>query len=271
MLSKNSIILKFISLNMQLLTITFSFLLCGTIAAQEAAKELYPASIKILDLSTEKEKLFNENYKEFQLISDKMTKGVKYEALSKSEKEILSKVDETVADYWDIMGGGCSWYCGGGPDEVTASSMLGAQGNNSYKAENAHDLSYKSAWVEGVPGYGIGEFLLYKFTAESPRINEIIVVNGYVKSQGAWENNSRVKKLKIYVDDKPYAILNLEDSRSTQRFNVDPIGNSNRVDLEKLKGQPGWALKFEIVEVYKGLKYDDVAISEIYFDGLDVH
>ena len=30
-------------------------------------------------------------------------------------------------------------------------------------------------------------------------------------------------------------------------------------------------MKFEILEVYKGLKYDDTAISEIYFDGLDVH
>ena len=30
-------------------------------------------------------------------------------------------------------------------------------------------------------------------------------------------------------------------------------------------------MKFEILDVYKGLKYDDVAISEIYFDGLDVH
>ena len=30
-------------------------------------------------------------------------------------------------------------------------------------------------------------------------------------------------------------------------------------------------MKFEIVEVYKGEKYDDTALSEIYFDGMDVH
>ena len=30
-------------------------------------------------------------------------------------------------------------------------------------------------------------------------------------------------------------------------------------------------LKFEIIEVYKGLKYNDTAITEIYFDGMDVH
>jgi len=30
-------------------------------------------------------------------------------------------------------------------------------------------------------------------------------------------------------------------------------------------------MKFEILEVFKGDKYDDTAISEIYFDGIDVH
>lgn len=38
-----------------------------------------------------------------------------------------------------------------------------------------------------------------------------------------------------------------------------------------LKAKPDWTLKFEILDIYKGLKYDDVVISEIYFDGLDVH
>jgi len=30
-------------------------------------------------------------------------------------------------------------------------------------------------------------------------------------------------------------------------------------------------MKFEILEVYTGEKYADTAISEIYFDGIDVH
>jgi len=34
---------------------------------------------------------------------------------------------------------------------------------------------------------------------------------------------------------------------------------------------PWWTMKFEIIEVYKGTKYDDTAITEIYFDGIDVH
>nr|WP_254155882.1 hypothetical protein [Chryseosolibacter indicus] len=92
-----------------------------------------------------------------------------------------------------------------------------------------------------------------------------------MKNEKAYFDNSRVKKLKVYLNDKPFAILNLEDKRSKQVFNFKPIGNGNRQNQEALKLQPCWSLKFEILDVYKGLKYDDVAITEIYFDGIDVH
>lgn len=169
--------------------------------------------------------------------------------------------NEMYESYWDIVGGGCSWYCGNGyPTKITASSRLANQGNNNYNEKNLHDLMYNTPWVEGVAGYGEGQWVKYTFEANSPRITEIHVVNGYVKSQAAWKNNSRVKRLKVYVNDKPFAILNLEDSRSDQTFKIDPL-NDSKV----------WTMKFEILEVYKGDKYDDTVLSEVYFDGIDVH
>ena len=234
-------------------------------------KEMNPTSTRLLDLSVQGEKEFDKNQEVGMKVMEKLGNGTKYEDLSQEDKDALSKVDETIESYWEIIGGGCSWYCGGGPKEVSASSSLKSQGENNYEPKNAHDLNYKTAWVEGVDGYGIGEYLLYTFGGASPRINEIIVVNGYVKSKNAWENNSRVKTMKVYIDDKPYAILNLKDIRGSQSFKVEPIGNSDRKDWDVLKTKPDWTLKFEILEVYKGLKYDDVVISEIYFDGLDVH
>ncbi len=230
-------------------------------------RETSPASSGSLDLSAEGEKAFKANLAACQAIWDKMARGTEYDDLSKQEQEALTKVDETMEDYWDIIGGGCNWYCGGGPKEVTASSYLKSQGTTNYAPQNAHDLNYKNAWVEGVAGYGIGEYLLYSFDASSPRITEINVVNGYVKSQSAWENNSRVKKLKVYIDDEPFVILNLQDIRGVQCFKFEPIGKG----WEVAKEQPDWTMKFEILDVYKGLKYDDVVISEIYFDGIDVH
>lgn len=234
-------------------------------------KDMNPTSTRLLDLSVQGEKEFDKNQEVGMKVMEKLGNGIKYEDLSQEDKDALSKVDETMESYWEIIGGGCSWYCGGGPKEVSASSSLKSQGENNYEPKNAHDLNYKTAWVEGVDGYGIGEYLLYTFGGASPRINEIIVVNGYVKNKTAWENNSRVKTLKVYIDDKPYAILNLKDIRGSQSFKVEPIGNSDRKDWDVLKTKPDWTLKFEILEVYKGLKYDDVVISEIYFDGLDVH
>jgi hypothetical protein len=37
------------------------------------------------------------------------------------------------------------------------------------------------------------------------------------------------------------------------------------------KNAANWTLKFEILDVYPGEKYEDTAISELYFDGVDVH
>ena len=186
-----------------------------------------------------------------------------WDKLTESDFEYMAKLgyDETHSSYWDIVGEGCSWYCGdGGPVKITASSRLKSQGKNNYNEKNLHDLMYNTPWVEGVKGYGIGQWVEYTFKANNPRITEIHVVNGYVKSQAAWKNNSRVKRLKVYVNGQPLAILNLEDSRSDQTFEIEPL---------TFKQQ--WTMRFEILEVYEGDKFDDTALSEIYFNGLDVH
>jgi len=156
---------------------------------------------------------------------------------------------------------GCSWYCGGGPDEITASSVLPPSNNLDYVPENIHDFSLRTAWVEGKAGYGIGESITFRFAKNSPPVTAVEIFNGYMKSDILWQANSRVKQLKLYIDDKPYAILNLKDIKSKQIFNIDTLQGTEN-DL---------FLKFEIVDVYKGDKYDDVAISEIEFDGTGVH
>lgn len=249
-----------------ILFITWSF---GS--AQNTIKEIKPFEIQLLNLSNEAAAKFQADRAKYAAILKKINDGAKAEDLSADEEKIWNETDETIEDFWDIIGGGCSWYCGGGPRKVTASSELMSQGSNSYKADNAHDLSYRTAWVEGVSGNGTGESLSYTFAPETPRITDIIVVNGYVKSEKAYADNARVKKLKVYLNEKPFAILQLEDKRSKQVFKFEPIGNGNRQNMKALSQQPGWSLKFEILEVYKGLKYDDVAITEIYFDGIDVH
>jgi hypothetical protein len=266
----NMVNLVAIKIHMKRVTAVIFFAFISSMTVSQV-KDLKPSEIAGLDLSDAGAAKFNRDREIYTKISDKLVAGTSIEELSDEERRILNETNETVESYWDIMGAECNWYCGGGPNEVTASTILKAQGENSYAATNAHDLSYKTAWVEGAPGDGVGEFLLYKFAPASPRITDIIVVNGYVKSTRAYHDNARAKKLKMYLNDEPYAILHLEDRISRQFFKVEPIGNGNRTDRKVLMLRPGWTLKFEVLEVYKGLKYDDLAITEIYFDGIDVH
>ncbi len=236
----------------------------------QAIKNLKPTLGLLIDKSAEGEAEFLRMQSQCSALWKKQSQKV---TLTADEEVMLEEncSEGGPENYFDILGAGCSWYCGGGVDKQTASSELSPYNNINYSPGNAHDLSYKTAWIEGVPGYGIGQSLTYHFPPENPRITKVIVVNGYEKSKKAWSENSRVKTLKMYIDNKPYAILNLEDTRQEQEFTFDPIGNGDREDYTKLKNGPAWTMTFEIVDVYKGDKFNDTAITEIYFDGIDVH
>ena len=122
---------------------------------------------------------------------------------------------------------GCSWYCGGSVKSIKASSTLKATNEFNYSPDNAHDFDKNTAWVEGKSDYGIGEFIEYVFDFSDRieynaglGINRILLANGYKKNKQTWQNNSRVKQLKVYLNDEPYAILNLLDSFEIQIIDI---------------------------------------------------
>ena len=79
-----------------------------------------------------------------------------------------------------------------------------------------------------------------------------------LKEEDLWINNSRVKKFKIYVDNQPVCYLTLKDKMGGQSFDL-PIKAGDEPWLVEWK-----EIKFEIIEVYKGDKWSDVAITEIH-------
>ncbi|RYE21093.1 MAG: hypothetical protein EOP51_16435 [Sphingobacteriales bacterium] len=103
--------------------------------------------------------------------------------------------------------------------------------------------------------------IISRRTKGSPPVTTVELYNGYMKSEKTWHDNARVKQLKLYVNDMPFALLNVQDTKAKQLFAVDTLQGKDK-DLN---------LKFEIVDVYKGDKYEDVALSEIEFDGIGVH
>ncbi|WP_324028190.1 hypothetical protein QSV08_09745 [Maribacter sp. BPC-D8] len=174
----------------------------------------------------------------------------------------------------------------------SVSSALSPQKNNNYNHTSISDLSYATAWVEGVKGDGIGEYVEFNFPAQHPRITAIKIANGYIKDKTTWKNNSRVKQLKVCVNNEEFAILNLKDVYAEQLFKIPTIGyeityrgynddgtswyrykdaNGNSLKSYNKEIESGDTIRFEIMSVYKGDKYDDTAITEIYFDGLDVY
>lgn len=232
------------------LTIFILFFVVGGIYAQ-TIKNYYPEKVELVDLSLKKQKAIERR-------DDLQLKEKRNASEEKELQHLLEKYDE-YERFWSILPIGCSWYCGGGNYDIKSSSYLGRR----YHTDYANDFSYQTAWVEGKPDEGIGEYLEYYFKNESPRITHIIISNGYMKTAETWQNNNRVKKLKLYVNHRPFGILNLKDSRSDQYFNIGVLGrNKDGSDL---------ILRFEIMEVYRGNKYNDTAITQIYFDGIDVH
>ena len=252
--------------------------------------------------------LFSKENQELWAVCDSLmfSKSFKEELTQKEFSTLMNKCgeigySEACDDMWSIVCGD-DWTDGGynityymnDPDFqfTTTSSALAVQKENNYDAKNISDLSYRTAWIEGVKGYGIGETVAFKFPPGHPRITKVIIANGYIKDKNTWKNNSRVKQLKMYVNNKPFAILNLKDVYAKQIFKIPTIGYNITYFTNK-DGTTGWkykdengrnvksyhenselqpdSIKFEILSVYKGDKYKDTAITEIYFDGLDVY
>ena len=184
---------------------------------------------------------------------------------------------------YNILGhGDDGWLdAGGGPVAAEATSELKSQGKNDYAASKVCDGMLNTAWVEGKDDNGVGEKINILLRNDAPLATTVSFYNGYQKSDKAWNNNSRVKRLKMYVNNEPYAILELDDVFNKQTFNLPTklgqFAKTTRIkeDLhvddnesdQYFKSKAVYEVTFEILEVYPGDKYKDTCISEIFFYG----
>lgn len=142
--------------------------------------------------------------------------------------------------------------------ELKSSSHLPPQGNNYYDVYRIFDGQLGTAWVEGVSGGGVGEFITMKLTSIMGNVGTCIFLtgfeinNGYCKDRDTWLKNGRVKKIKIYRDDTLIYTGHLEDTMNVQTIDI----GSRVISLDEV-------LKIEIVDVFPGTEYEDTAISEL--------
>ena len=138
---------------------------------------------------------------------------------------------------------------------------------SSYLTENGREYSTDKlgqrigeCWVEGVPGNGIGEKLIFEDNFGYSG-NPLYISSGFVSysKPNLYRENSRIKKIKITNQSGKSIVVELSD---TPHFQT--------IDLSQLFSGYGSESTYilEIVEVYPGTKYTDTCVNSIY--GLSV-
>lgn len=241
-------------------------LLLGSTTLAQTPKALYPRVGPAPDVSRSAQERYEARKARYDQLIERMDReALTLDDLSHAEQRLLgAEADLMPESIYDFSVIGCSWYCGGGPYEIVASSQLPASGALTYGPENAHDFKLNTAWVEGVPGHGVGEYIEYRFRGQSPPVTTVLIYSGYGKSERLYQANSRPRELRLLVNGVPYAMLNLADSRGEQTFDL------GEELFSAVKGQD-LRLRFEVVSAYPGNTYEDLCITDITFDGTGVH
>lgn len=134
---------------------------------------------------------------------------------------------------------------------TTSSSELYENGRY-YDAHKAVDKKLETAWVEGIPGDGIGEWIDFLFYPKQ-EIKAISIINGYVKNELTYQANNRLKRVKISFDDGVSFETELKDGQMQAQM----------IELPEPKNVEQF--RITILEVYNGTKYKDTCISEVDF------
>ncbi|AZQ65388.1 hypothetical protein EI427_24560 [Flammeovirga pectinis] len=207
--------------------------------------------------------------------------GLNYCIAQENElKVIYSKIakpsdDEYVSKLIDQINGEFWGYHSGLIGTASASSTLKENENLNYSVNNLSDLNLTTAWVEGEEGNGIGESFSFQFNWKNSYegygkvycFSGIIeVFNGYCKSEKLWLENGRIKQLKMYLNNYPVCLIELSDSWQYQKVNIQEFFKSEYNLNGKFTLKDNDVLKFEIIELYPGTKYNDVCLSEFVFE-----
>lgn len=144
--------------------------------------------------------------------------------------------------------------------KITASSTLVEKGNAAdfYSAKNLIDNSYKS-WVEGKSDDGIGESVTFEFEKPLNKLPSIGFRNGYGDLKYYYANN-RVKDISVTFNDDLTVKTTLKD-----RYDIIFYDLYNTYEYKK----PISKVTIKIDSVYKGQKYSDTCLSEIFFKNVN--
>ncbi|HMF57568.1 MAG TPA: discoidin domain-containing protein [Pyrinomonadaceae bacterium] len=135
---------------------------------------------------------------------------------------------------------------------ATASSTRPPMNGSSYEASNVLDGSLLTAWVEGVSGPGVGQWIRCDFEREIT-LRAIRITPGYFKSPQLWTHNNRLAAATFYFSDGSSRHFNFQDVMTEQRLNIGGV-------------RTRW-VRMTIDDFYAGTTDgEDTPISEIAFE-----
>ena len=148
-------------------------------------------------------------------------------------------------------------------EAVGASSSLKSSIGISYEPENIQDFNTDTCWSEGVPGNGIGEYLVLEIPAGT-LLTGGVIYDGYQKSVDTFQRNPAPAALRISTggDER---FLDLKEVVNTY---YGSEGGGYDFKFDQPLCSDGYVM-IEIEDVRGGYAYEDTSISELYFTGVD--
>ena len=156
-------------------------------------------------------------------------------------------------------------------------SVLKPVGKINYGPLNLVDGDINTAWVEGSKGSGIGDIFTFYNPASLHKVKSISVINGYAKNDKTFKENNRVSLIKVTVEyhynqdfknvDNYEGVSDYFNGKVTTKveyvFSLKDTADEQTIILDApiLTSE----LTIEILDVFKGEKYDDTAITEVAF------
>jgi hypothetical protein len=165
-----------------------------------------------------------------------------------------AKVEEPVLQ--ELMGG-CSLKCA-----FAWGVQVRAPGVRSAPVNVLNDDNAQTAWTAPPGTTGVGVKFQFLFPKKLPSelqgtpLYGLDLINGVWKSEEEWKAHGRVKKARLYYNDKPFLDVVFADSRRWQRVSFPDI----------LVRAGDW-MTLEILEVYPGVNNSGAAITEVVLQG----
>ena len=147
--------------------------------------------------------------------------------------------------------------------EISVGSEVSAPDadGSTFVAKNTIDANMKTVWL--TPDNGKNALIEYVIDIEdsqfsSATIYQIAFFNGWRKDYQTWKDYSRIKKVSLTINDRPYAEITLDDTYKYQKIDLD------KMKIDKTRR---YRFRFRVMEMYPGKKHEQVAISDVQFVG----